>query len=98
MVDALQRFSTGVYAAWYPIKDEREVRTWLDAFARAVATETLVSELWLYPRDSKVALNGSGHADRESALTNCHNEWRPGCPNCKPGSMLATRAVRASRS
>jgi 23S rRNA (adenine2030-N6)-methyltransferase len=57
---ALQRFSTGIYAAWYPIKDEREVRAWLDGFARAVGAETLVSELWLYPRDSKVALNGSG--------------------------------------
>ena len=60
IADALQRFSTGVYAAWYPIKDEREVRAWHEGFARAVGTETLVSELWLYPRDSKVALNGSG--------------------------------------
>lgn len=60
IVDALQRFSTGVYAAWYPIKDEREVRAWHDGFARAVSTETLISEMWLYPRDSKVALNGSG--------------------------------------
>ena len=60
IVDALQRFGTGVYAAWYPIKDEREVRAWHDEFARAVSAETLVSELWLYPRDSKVALNGSG--------------------------------------
>jgi 23S rRNA (adenine2030-N6)-methyltransferase len=60
IVDALQRFSTGIYAAWYPIKDEREVRGWHDGFARAVASETLISELWLYPRDSKVALNGSG--------------------------------------
>jgi len=60
IVDALQRFSTGIYAAWYPIKDEREVRAWHDTFARAVSVETLVSEMWLYPRDSKVALNGSG--------------------------------------
>ena len=60
VVDALQRFSTGIYAAWYPIKDEREVRAWLEGFARAVGAETLVSEIWLYPRDSKVALNGSG--------------------------------------
>lgn len=60
IVGALQRFATGVYAAWYPIKDDREVRAWHDAFARAVSAETLVSELWLYPRDSKVALNGSG--------------------------------------
>jgi 23S rRNA (adenine2030-N6)-methyltransferase len=60
IADALQRFSTGIYAAWYPIKDEREVRAWHDGFARAVGCETLASELWLYPRDSKVALNGSG--------------------------------------
>ncbi|MFL6604337.1 MAG: 23S rRNA (adenine(2030)-N(6))-methyltransferase RlmJ [Steroidobacteraceae bacterium] len=60
IVDALQRFSTGIYAAWYPIKDEREVRAWHDGFARAVGCETLASELWVYPRDSKVALNGSG--------------------------------------
>jgi 23S rRNA (adenine2030-N6)-methyltransferase len=60
IVDALQRFSTGVYAAWYPIKDEREVRAWHDELARAVSSETLVGEMWLYPRDSKVALNGSG--------------------------------------
>jgi 23S rRNA (adenine2030-N6)-methyltransferase len=60
IVDALQRFSTGVYAAWYPIKDEREVRAWHEGFARAVAAETIAGELWLYPRDSKVALNGSG--------------------------------------
>ena len=60
IADALQRFSTGVYVAWYPIKDEREIRAWHDGFARAVGAETLLSELWLYPRDSKVALNGSG--------------------------------------
>lgn len=60
IIDALQRFSTGIYAAWYPIKDEREVRAWQEEFARAVGAATLVSELWLYPRDSKVALNGSG--------------------------------------
>jgi len=60
IVDALQRFSTGIYAAWYPIKAEREVRAWHDAFAHAVGCETLASELWVYPRDSKVALNGSG--------------------------------------
>jgi 23S rRNA (adenine2030-N6)-methyltransferase len=60
IADALERFATGVIAAWYPIKDEREGRSWIEAFAGAVAAETLLSELWLYPRDSKVALNGSG--------------------------------------
>jgi 23S rRNA (adenine2030-N6)-methyltransferase len=60
IVGALQRFSTGIYAAWYPIKDDREVRVWVDGFARAVGAPVVASELWLYPRDSKVALNGSG--------------------------------------
>jgi 23S rRNA (adenine2030-N6)-methyltransferase len=60
IADALQRFSTGVFTAWYPIKDGREVHHWHDTFAAAVGHETLVSEMWLYPRDSKVALNGSG--------------------------------------
>jgi 23S rRNA (adenine2030-N6)-methyltransferase len=60
IVEGLQRFATGIYALWYPIKDEREVRVWHTEFAAAVAAETLVSELWLYPRDSRIALNGSG--------------------------------------
>lgn len=58
--DALQRFQTGVVAVWFPIKDERDATAWTAAFARSVQREILSSELWLYPRDSRVALNGSG--------------------------------------
>ncbi len=58
--DALQRFQTGIVAVWFPIKDERDAAAWIAAFARSVQRETLLSELWLYPRDSRVALNGSG--------------------------------------
>jgi 23S rRNA (adenine2030-N6)-methyltransferase len=60
IVEALRRFRTGVIAAWYPIKDEREIATWQAGLSRVVDCETLVAELWLYPRDSRVALNGSG--------------------------------------
>ena len=60
VVEALRRFRTGVIALWYPIKHERDVAAWRSSFARAVDAETLVSELWLHPRDSRVALNGSG--------------------------------------
>jgi 23S rRNA (adenine2030-N6)-methyltransferase len=60
IVDALRRFQTGVIAAWYPIKDEREIAVWQAGLSRSVDCETLVAELWLYPRDSRVALNGSG--------------------------------------
>jgi 23S rRNA (adenine2030-N6)-methyltransferase len=58
--EALRRFQTGVIAAWYPIKDEREIAVWHAGLAHEIQCETLVSELWLYPRDSHVGLNGSG--------------------------------------
>ncbi|MBV8854164.1 MAG: 23S rRNA (adenine(2030)-N(6))-methyltransferase RlmJ [Sinobacteraceae bacterium] len=60
IVDAVRRFATGIYAIWYPIKEQRTVRTWQDAFAQAVRYPTVAAELWLYPPDSAVALNGSG--------------------------------------
>lgn len=58
--EALRRFPTGVIAAWYPIKDERDTAAWLASLAAKIDVEALVSELWLHPRDSRVALNGSG--------------------------------------
>ena len=75
VVEALRRFPTGVIAAWYPVKEERDIATWQAGLARdlhgpanrgaanqqpAHRCETLVAELWLYPRDSRVGLNGSG--------------------------------------
>jgi len=56
----LRRFPTGVFAAWYPIKDQRRTVFWLAACARTLPAPLLVCELWLYPRDSQVGLNGSG--------------------------------------
>ncbi|HEY4210069.1 MAG TPA: 23S rRNA (adenine(2030)-N(6))-methyltransferase RlmJ [Steroidobacteraceae bacterium] len=58
--DAVHRFQTGVIAVWYPIKEERETAKWVNAVAAGAKRETLLSEFWLYPRDSRVALNGSG--------------------------------------
>ncbi len=66
LIEAVRRFPTGVLALWYPIKDERTVAPWQGECLRALAGTTalppalLASELWLYPRDSRVALNGSG--------------------------------------
>jgi 23S rRNA (adenine2030-N6)-methyltransferase len=57
---ALRRFRSGIVAAWYPIKDARATATWERALAAALDCENLVSEWWLYPRDSRVSLNGSG--------------------------------------
>jgi len=66
LAEAARRFPTGVLVAWYPIKDERTIAPWqwecLRALRAATASQLslLVSELWLYPRDSRVTLNGSG--------------------------------------
>lgn len=60
LAESLRRFPTGVVAAWYPIKDERSTAHWQLACMRALPAPILASELWLYPRDSRVALNGSG--------------------------------------
>jgi len=58
--EALRKFATGVIAAWYPIKDARDTAAWHASLSSFFECETLLSELWLYPRDSRVALNGSG--------------------------------------
>ena len=65
LAEAARRFPTGVLAAWYPIKDERDIGPWHAECVRALRavtqrTAVMASELWLYPRDSRVALNGSG--------------------------------------
>ncbi len=65
IVEALRRFRTGVIAAWYPIKDERDIAAWQAGLVQTLdgpagRCETLAAELWLYPRDSRVGLNGSG--------------------------------------
>jgi len=60
MSEALLKFPTGVVAAWYPIKQERDAAAWLADVKQRVTAPLLSSELWLYPRDSRVALNGSG--------------------------------------
>jgi 23S rRNA (adenine2030-N6)-methyltransferase len=60
LTEGLRRFPTGVFAAWYPIKDERSTRAWQASCAHALRASVLLSELWLYPRDTRVALNGSG--------------------------------------
>ncbi|HTT03542.1 MAG TPA: 23S rRNA (adenine(2030)-N(6))-methyltransferase RlmJ [Steroidobacteraceae bacterium] len=58
--EALRRFQTGPIAAWYPIKDSRDTALWHAQLVRRIEREALVSEIWLHPCDSRVALNGSG--------------------------------------
>ncbi len=55
----LQRFATGVYAVWLPIKHAADLEQWIARLAATVSQPKLVSQLWLYPRDTRVALAGS---------------------------------------
>lgn len=56
----LERLANSVIALWYPIKDERALAPWLRRVAQQLHTPTLELELWIYARDSRVGLNGSG--------------------------------------
>jgi 23S rRNA (adenine2030-N6)-methyltransferase len=56
----LERLANAVVALWYPIKDERTLVPWLARAGRMLSAPATTLELWLYPRDSRVGLNGSG--------------------------------------
>jgi 23S rRNA (adenine2030-N6)-methyltransferase len=57
---ALQRFETGVYAIWYPIKDRPPVERFHRALKEIVKRPILITELSLYPETSALHLNGCG--------------------------------------
>jgi 23S rRNA (adenine2030-N6)-methyltransferase len=99
--EGLRRFPTGVLAAWYPIKDERSVSAWHAACAQSLRAAVLVSELWLYPRDSRVALNGSGLLIVNPPWLTLERMqvWLPELQAClTPGDGAGSRATMLSES
>jgi 23S rRNA (adenine2030-N6)-methyltransferase len=58
--EILQRFATAVIMLWYPIKDARDTQLWRKRLRASLREPAVVSELWVHPCDSRVALNGSG--------------------------------------
>jgi 23S rRNA (adenine2030-N6)-methyltransferase len=58
--DVLQRFATAVIMLWYPIKDARDTQLWRKRLNATLHRPIMVSELWVHPCDSRIALNGSG--------------------------------------
>jgi 23S rRNA (adenine2030-N6)-methyltransferase len=60
LLASLERFETGVYALWYPIKKRHDCDLWLARILRGVERPTLAIELCTRPADSAVGLNGSG--------------------------------------
>ncbi|MEO7052759.1 MAG: 23S rRNA (adenine(2030)-N(6))-methyltransferase RlmJ [Rhodanobacter sp.] len=57
---ALQRWPTGIYAIWYPIKLRSQVQPFLRRLQHGAAKRILRAELLLHPDDSPLRLNGSG--------------------------------------
>jgi len=59
---ALQRWPTGVYAIWYPIKLRSQVQPFLRWLQHCGARRVLQAELLVHADDSPLRLNGSGMA------------------------------------
>lgn len=57
---ALQRWPTGIYAVWYPIKQRSQVQPFLRSLQHGIARRVLRAELLVHPDDSPLRLNGSG--------------------------------------
>jgi 23S rRNA (adenine2030-N6)-methyltransferase len=57
---ALARWRTGIYLAWYPVKNRTEINAFFHRLKRTGIQNILVTEFNLYPDDSPLALNGSG--------------------------------------
>ncbi|HXR63070.1 MAG TPA: 23S rRNA (adenine(2030)-N(6))-methyltransferase RlmJ, partial [Rudaea sp.] len=56
----LERWPTGIYAIWYPIKQREATRPFLRWFSANGARKTLVAELMIHADDSPLRLNGCG--------------------------------------
>lgn len=57
---ALERWPTGIYAIWYPIKQREQTRPFHRWFVSRKIAKVLVAELLRQPDDSPLRLNGCG--------------------------------------
>jgi 23S rRNA (adenine2030-N6)-methyltransferase len=60
LLAGLERFETGVYAVWYPIKKQHDSDLWLARVTRGIERPTLAAQICLSPPDHAAGLNGSG--------------------------------------
>jgi 23S rRNA (adenine2030-N6)-methyltransferase len=60
MKQAMQRWPTGMYAVWYPIKQRSHIQPFHRWAARSGSRRVLVAEILLHPDNSPLRLNGSG--------------------------------------
>ena len=57
---AHQRWATGVYALWYPLKDRAPVARLHERLAASGMRKVLCAEFVVYPEDTAFRLNGCG--------------------------------------
>lgn len=57
---ALQRWPTGIYALWYPIKLRSQVQPFLHSLQRSPTRRVLRAEILLHADDTPLRLNGAG--------------------------------------
>ena len=57
---ALERWPTGIYAVWYPIKLRSQVQPFLRRMQHSGVKRVLRAELLIHPDDSPLRLNGAG--------------------------------------
>ncbi len=55
-----ERFETGVYALWYPIKNRLSINNLLQALQEQIHRPYLIAEISIYPEDLSFQLNGCG--------------------------------------
>lgn len=60
LAEGLQRFASGVFLAWYPIKDLRAVETWQRSLATLGTDKVLVVDFLLRKSTDADVLNGCG--------------------------------------
>lgn len=58
--EALERWETGTFVVWYPIKNRHPVDAFLRKVQAKIKRETLVTEFSIYPSDIQTHLSGNG--------------------------------------
>ncbi len=58
--EALQRWPTGIYAVWYPIKLRSQVQPFLHSLQRSSAKRVLRAEILVHADNTPLRLNGAG--------------------------------------
>ncbi len=60
LAKAVDRFETGIYALWYPIKTERRLSYFYRDLKNKIKRPMLIAEMYVHPEDVQTELNGCG--------------------------------------